>query len=207
MARPGPPPRSWPAKPAAPAPQADDDLLPPVRTHGAILARTLGGVDDLFAPPGTAWQRVSPALARMRRTLLAAVTTPRRRGGDRASCSSSVPATWLLVIAVVVVLVAAALGWVLVGRNARRWGYAERDEDLYITRGAMNRRLVVVPYGRMQYVDVQAGPLDRAYGIARIQLHTASPGTSAHIPGLPADEAARLRDRLTSLGEAQAAGL
>ena len=49
--------------------------------------------------------------------------------------------------------------------------------------------------------------IDRAYGIARIQLHTASPGTSAHIPGLPADEAARLRDRLTSLGEAQAAGL
>jgi hypothetical protein len=109
--------------------------------------------------------------------------------------------------AAVLVLAAAAWGWVLVGRNARRWGYAERGEDLYVTRGALNRRLVVVPYGRMQYVDVQAGPLDRAYGIARIQLHTASPGTSAHIPGLPADEAARLRDRLTSLGEAQAAGL
>ena len=40
-----------------------------------------------------------------------------------------------------------------------------------------------------------------------MQLHTASPGTSAHIPGLPAEEAARLRDRLTALGEAQAAGL
>ena len=60
---------------------------------------------------------------------------------------------------------------------------------------------------RMQYVDVQAGPLDRAYGLARVQLHTAAPGTSAHIPGLPADEAARLRDRLTAAGEAQAAGL
>jgi len=116
-------------------------------------------------------------------------------------------APMLVVLALVVGLAAAGTGWVLVGRSVRRWGYAERDEDLYITRGALVRRLVVVPYGRMQYVDVQAGPLDRAFGIARVQLHTASPGTSAHIPGLSAEEAARLRDRLTSLGEAQAAGL
>ena len=101
----------------------------------------------------------------------------------------------------------AGWGWWLTGRNARAWGYAEREEDLYIRHGVMYRRLVVVPYGRMQYVDVQSGPLERAFGIAAVHLHTASPGTSARIPGLPADEAARLRDRLTSLGEAQAAGL
>jgi len=64
-----------------------------------------------------------------------------------------------------------------------------------------------VPYGRMQYVDVEAGPLDQLFKIANVHLHTASPGTSARIPGLPAGEAARLRDRLTSQGEAQAAGL
>jgi membrane protein YdbS with pleckstrin-like domain len=163
-------------------------------------------VDDLFAPPGTAWQRVSPALARMRRTVLAGVTGVLVLTLLVLLLLDALPA-WLPGAGIAVVLVAAGWGWVLVGRNAARWGYAERDEDLYITRGALNRRLVVVPYGRMQYVDVQAGPLDRAYGIARIQLHTASPGTSAQIPGLPADEAARLRDRLTSLGEAQAAGL
>ena len=43
--------------------------------------------------------------------------------------------------------------------------------------------------------------------IATVHLHTASPGTTAVIPGLTADEAARLRDRLTELGEARAAGL
>jgi uncharacterized protein len=118
----------------------------------------------------------------------------------------ALPGLWV-VAGVAMVVLAAVLGWVVIGRNARRWGYAERDEDLYITHGALRRRLVVVPYGRMQYVDVQAGPLDRAYGVARVQLHTASPGTSATIPGLPAEDAARLRDRLTSLGEAQAAGL
>jgi membrane protein YdbS with pleckstrin-like domain len=163
-------------------------------------------VDDLFAPPGTAWQRVSPALARMRRTVVGVVTLVVLVAVVVLGLVLDV-AGWLVALALVVVLLAGFWGWLLVGRNARRWGYAERDEDLYITSGALVRRLVVVPYGRMQYVDVQAGPLDRAYGIARVQLHTASPGTSAHIPGLPADEAARLRDRLTSLGEAQAAGL
>jgi membrane protein YdbS with pleckstrin-like domain len=112
---------------------------------------------------------------------------------------------WLLGAGLVVV--AAVTGWVLVGRNARWWGYAERDEDLYVKHGALFRRLVVVPYGRMQYVDVQSGPLERAFRVATVHLHTASPHTSARIPGLPAAEAARLRDRLTSLGESQAAGL
>ena len=109
--------------------------------------------------------------------------------------------------ALVAVAALAGWGWWLIGRNARRWGYAEEAEELYITRGALFRRLVVVPYGRMQYVDVEAGPLDQANGIAKLHLHTASPGTTAVIPGLPAEEAARLRDRLTARGESRAAGL
>jgi membrane protein YdbS with pleckstrin-like domain len=114
---------------------------------------------------------------------------------------------WTWAVGLVVIVAIGGYAWWLIGRNAERWGYAELEDELFVTRGALFRRLVVVPYGRMQYVDVQAGPLDRAYGLARVQLHTAAPGTSAHIPGLPADEAARLRDRLTAAGEAQAAGL
>jgi hypothetical protein len=59
----------------------------------------------------------------------------------------------------------------------------------------------------MQLVDVQAGPLDRRFGIARLQLHTAAATTDASIPGLPTAEAGRLRDQLAALGEARSAGL
>ena len=163
-------------------------------------------MDDLFAPPGNAWQPVSPALARMRRVLVAVVAAPVLVALAVTAWLLSLPVAVWLPLAVVVVALAAA-GWVQVGRNARWWAYAERDEDLYVRHGVMFRRLVVVPYGRMQYVDVQAGPLEQVFRIASVHLHTASPGTSARIPGLPAEEAARLRDRLTSLGEAQAAGL
>ena len=165
-----------------------------------------GVPEGLFAPPGADWQRVSPALARLRRTVLVVSLGMTALVVVVVGLGFALP-IWTWVIALVVVAVLAVWGWWLVGRNAERWGYAERDEELFITSGALFRRLVVVPYGRMQYVDVQAGPLDRAFGLAKIQLHTAAPGTSAHIPGLPVEEAARLRDRLTAAGEAQAAGL
>jgi membrane protein YdbS with pleckstrin-like domain len=162
-------------------------------------------VRDLFEPPGNDWQPVSPSLALMRRiTLLADVVVLLV---VTVVVGVLLLPTWVWVSLVVVLVGATAFGWVVIGRNARWWGYAEREDDLYIKHGAMFRRLVVVPYGRMQYVDVQAGPLSQAFKVASVHLHTASPGTSARIPGLPAAEAARLRDRLTSLGESQAAGL
>ena len=92
-------------------------------------------------------------------------------------------------------------------RAVKAWGYAERDNDLLVRHGLMIRRLSIVPYARMQYVDVTAGPLERAFQLATVQLHTASAASDARIPGLPPDEAARLRDRLTALGEDRAEGL
>lgn len=102
--------------------------------------------------------------------------------------------------------VAVAFYAVIHGRY-RAWGYAEREDDLLVRRGVMVRKLSIVPYGRMQFVDVTAGPVDRMFKLATVQLHTASAATDARIPGLAVEEAHRLRDRLAALGEAQAAGL
>jgi membrane protein YdbS with pleckstrin-like domain len=173
-------------------------------SHG--FPRSLGIVNDLFAPPGSDWRPVSPALPRLRRAVLTGVTVVLLVALVILALVLGLPG-WVPVVMLVVAGCVFAAAWVLVGRNARWWGYAERNEELFIRHGALFRTLVVVPYGRMQYVDVQSGPLARLCGIASVHLHTASPGTSARIPGLPAEEAARLRDRLTSLGEAQAAGL
>jgi hypothetical protein len=71
----------------------------------------------------------------------------------------------------------------------------------------MFSRLSVIPYGRMQFIEVTAGPLDRMFGLATVKMHTAAVASNARIPGLERAEAERLRDRLAELGEAQAAGL
>ena len=157
-----------------------------------------------FAPAGVEFTGVSPALVRVRVML------------------SSI---WLGAPAVVAAVVALLTGtaWVwsftalfglllvwalwLVPRQVRAIGYAERDDDLLVRKGILFRSMVVVPNGRMQYVDVSAGPLARAFGIAGVQLHTASAATDAAIPGIPAAEAARLRDQLASRGEARRSGL
>ncbi len=109
--------------------------------------------------------------------------------------------------AVAVVIVAGGLADRFAGRRVRAWSYAERADDLLVRRGVMFRRMSVIPYGRMQYVEVTAGPFERAFGLATVQMHTAAAASDARIPGLAAAEAGRLRDQLTSLGEAQATGL
>ncbi|MCQ9162579.1 PH domain-containing protein [Arthrobacter sp. STN4] len=111
---------------------------------------------------------------------------------------------WALPAAVLAVVL-----WVLalVPRQVRAIGYAERNEDLLLRHGILFHRVMVVPYGRMQYVDVTMGPLERALGLSSVHLHTASPGTNAVLFGVPATEAARLREQLSARGEAKLAGL
>ncbi|MBY8868514.1 MULTISPECIES: PH domain-containing protein [Streptomyces] len=101
----------------------------------------------------------------------------------------------------------AVWGWRVLGRNWRSWRYAERADDLLISRGVLWHEETVVPYGRMQLVEVTSGPVERRFGLATVQLHTAAAATDATIPGLDPAEAERLRDRLTELGEARSAGL
>ncbi|MFI6408779.1 PH domain-containing protein [Streptomyces sp. NPDC050548] len=100
-----------------------------------------------------------------------------------------------------------AWGWVVLGRNWRSWRYAERADDLLISKGVLWHHETIVPYGRMQLVEVTSGPVERHFGLASVQLHTAAAATDATIPGLDPAEAERLRDRLTELGEARSAGL
>jgi membrane protein YdbS with pleckstrin-like domain len=110
-------------------------------------------------------------------------------------------------VALGAVVVAGIAVGVVVWRRYRAWGYAEREDDLLVRRGVMVKRLTVVPYGRMQFIDVTAGPVDRVFGLSTVQLHTAAAATDARIPGLAIPEAERLRDRLAALGESRAAGL
>jgi membrane protein YdbS with pleckstrin-like domain len=130
-----------------------------------------------------------------------------------------------LVLAVLAVVVAAlgAVVWgiallgavlvvgVLLERTLTRrfsaWGYLERADDLLVRRGVLFSRLSVVPYGRMQFVDVTAGPLERSFGLATVRLHTAAAASDARIPGLESAEAARVRDQLAERGESHLAGL
>ncbi len=140
-------------------------------------------------------RRVQVAVAGLGAALVAGAAAGLAAGGPAGAAGAAV------------VAVAALVTLWFVRRRVRAWSYTERDDDLIVARGVLVRRLSVVPYGRMQFVDVTAGPVERAFRLATVKLHTAAAASDARIPGLERDEAARLRDRLAALGEAKAAGL
>jgi membrane protein YdbS with pleckstrin-like domain len=150
------------------------------------------------------WERPSPRLLRVRRIQLAIVTGPVALIGGLAGASVSAAAGLGIAVAV---LLAGLVAERFLARRVAAWGFAERHEDLMVRRGVMIRRLSVIPYGRMQFIDVTAGPLERSVGLATLRMHTAAAASDARIPGLESDLAARLRDQLAALGQAQAAGL
>lgn len=162
--------------------------------------------DEAFAPTDLQWQRVSPKLTTARRlswsSLLLLVTAA-------VVVLLLIPdvATWVPVVVGVLGVVAYAWAWWYFGRRTESFRYTERADDLIVGHGFMFRRLVIVPYGRMQLVDLAAGPVDRAFGIVTLQLHTAAATSDASIPGLTPEIASALRDRLAKLGEQRAAGL
>jgi membrane protein YdbS with pleckstrin-like domain len=158
-----------------------------------------------FGPPdGGQWKRVSSRMRDMRRTgLLVAGIPAVIIAALILSGISSMAAAAICVVGVVGLI----LGYWAIGRNWMSWGYAERAQDLLVTRGVLFQKLVVVPYGRMQLVDVEAGPIERLFGITKVKLHTAAATTDAEIIGLLPHEAFALRDRLAALGESHAPGL
>lgn len=114
---------------------------------------------------------------------------------------------WVAVAAGAVVVVGVAWAAIVCVRQVGRLGYLLREHDLLIERGIVFHRTTIVPLARLQFVDVNSGPISRMFGLAEITLHTASAATDATIPGLPTDEAQRLREILAERGENQLAGL
>jgi uncharacterized protein len=180
---------------------------PPSDLPATALGRTEGltSVDALEPWPDTVdWRPVSPKLITVElitRAIWVAVLLVGLSIGWVMQGSGFWPAGMVLVV-----LYAIWRSFVTV-RAVRAWGYAERDQDLLVRHGLLVRRLSIVPYARMQFVDVTAGPLERAFSLATVQLHTAAAASDARVPGLPPDEAARLRDRLTALGQDRSEGL
>jgi uncharacterized protein len=157
------------------------------------------------APAGMAWAPVSHRLTWHRRIMVMLIALPIMLVGAFLSSRGLGAAGGVVWIGLVGS--AAVLGWVVAEFGYRSWGFVERADDLLVTSGVFVRRLVVVPYGRMQYVDVTAGILEQWLGIATVRLHTAAATTDAHIPGLAAADASLLRDRLVRKGEKKTMGL
>ena len=193
--------------------------MPERSAHGPVGGPVAGTPGDrvplsnpAIDPEGLAWTRVSPKHLSVvvLSTLLSTIFWLAALGWPAVLAATGV---WsgaplgLLLLPPAAVLAAGLLSVLLAPRRVRAIGYAERGEDLLVRRGLLYQRVTVIPYGRMQYVDVSVSPLQRSFGLATVKLHTAAVGSHAEIPGVEHAEASRLRERLTARGEALLAGL
>lgn len=117
---------------------------------------------------------------------------------------ASIDALWVAMAAPTVIAL-----WCLwlIPTQVRALRYALADTDFVIRRGVLMRSMTLVPYGRIQYVDIVQGPMLRLMGIATIRLSTASALTDATLKGVPVSDAARLRDVLAERGSTELMGL
>ena len=150
------------------------------------------------------WQRVSPKFVVV--DLVGAIIV-----GAVATVATGIPwfisqLPWLLALPITVGVIS-LLVIAFTPRRVRSIGYQLRDDDLLFRRGIMFQRFIAVPYGRMQLVDINRGPLDRGLGLAELKLVTAAAATNITIPGLPEPDAEALRDHLVAVAESRRAGL
>src|ERR1700739_3301086 len=113
----------------------------------ASLGREKSGTGE----PEISWLRPSPLLLRARRIEVAAVTVPAAIAGGLAGQLASAAVGITMPAGLVL---AGLLAERFLARRVASWGYAERKDDLMVRRGVLIRRLSVIPYGRMQFIDV-----------------------------------------------------
>jgi membrane protein YdbS with pleckstrin-like domain len=83
----------------------------------------------------------------------------------------------------------------LPGRRYRAWGYQAGEDELTVKHGLMIRKVTVVPFGRVQHIDVAQGPIQRMLGLATLVLNTAGTrGASVRLPGLRHGDAEAMRE-------------
>ena len=167
-------------------------------------------MSDFFESSKIEWKSVSAELATAYQLLWGVPLFLMSLSAGALAYVGSFFADWM-VLAFGGTAIALLIGsiWVFLwAKKAQRsWGYAEHEDELVVKHGIVWRRIVFVPFGRMQFVDVTAGPVDRWLGFTNVTLHTASTKTAAKIPGLPPAEASRLRNLLIDRGETDSAGL
>lgn len=97
-------------------------------------------------------------------------------------------------------LLLASIGLLFAVLRYRVWWYEVRTDSLFLERGVVTRVRTVVPYVRIQHVDVSRGPIERTLGLASVVVYTAgSRGADVTIPGVTPDRADDLQTRLKQL--------
>ncbi|MXO64290.1 PH domain-containing protein [Altericroceibacterium endophyticum] len=102
---------------------------------------------------------------------------------------------WLPLL--LVLIVGAIVLWRVPLRRFSHRGYNMGADRLRIVKGFLFYSDTVVPFGRVQHIDLTRGPLERFLGLATLILHTAGThNASITLPGLAQEDAEAMRETI-----------
>lgn len=108
---------------------------------------------------------------------------------------------WLAVGWLALTAISLSFSFWFPSRYYRTWSWRIDAKVLEVRHGRLIESARLIPLNRVQHVDLERGLFERMYGLSSLIIHTA--GTHAattRIPGLEAEQAARLRDHLVEIG-------
>lgn len=107
------------------------------------------------------------------------------------------PAPWTWLPMAIPAILALVLILLLPLKRYAARGYDMAADRLRVVKGVLFHADTVVPFSRVQHLDVEQGPLERAFGIARLILHTAGThNSSVTLPGLAYEDAVAMREEI-----------
>jgi uncharacterized protein len=102
--------------------------------------------------------------------------------------------TWLIVAAFSASIGLAAFSTWFVFASHKYYGYALREHDLLFKQGMFWQSVVMIPFNRIQHIEIHRNPVERKLNLASLKLFSAG-GIAADmkIHGLPHQKAAEIR--------------
>ncbi len=147
-----------------------------------------------LAPDEAALTPLDPAHVKVLRIQTALAAIPVAVGAGVLEMAELLPRG--LIIGPVLVIAALLVARVPLRRYHAK-GYDMGADRLRVVRGLLFSSDTVVPFGRVQHIDVDQGPLERLYGLATLTVHTAGThNASVHLPGLAHGDAVAMREAI-----------
>lgn len=114
-------------------------------------------------------------------------------GAALAALGFGTGVSWVTVAGVAVAVLGSLAGGIWSVMVWRSWRWSAWPDALELRHGVLYRKASLVPYHRIQQIDVTRGPIERALGLSCLVLRTASASSDGTLPGIPAERADELR--------------
>lgn len=111
------------------------------------------------------------------------------------------PIFWAIAAVTIAALLTTA--FVVPSRRYASWRWRLTAQACEAEHGVLWHQVRVLPYFRIQHIDIEHGPIDRMFGMASLRIHTASVTTT--LPGLLDATATILRTQLLELADVETA--